>query len=114
MLTRQDIYNRVKKHLLEQNAVAMHDSGNCAYLGDGGKKCAIGCMIPADKYEPRFEGLPFTGDEIRPVLEEVMGRPMDDDDNTLFTALMYCHDNIKVSVWDKELYAIATRNGLLP
>lgn len=114
MLSRQAIYDRIKQHLLSQDGEAFHTSGNCAYHADDGKKCAVGCLIPDDKYQPSFEGLPYTGPEIKPILEEVIGRPLQEDDNKLLDALMYCHDNIRVALWDKELYAIASRQGLQP
>ena len=28
----------------------------CAYRGDNGLKCAIGCLIPDEKYDPKMDG----------------------------------------------------------
>lgn len=49
MLTRLEIANKVRAHLLKQGERA---SGGmrfaCGYLDHKGRKCAIGCLIPED------------------------------------------------------------------
>lgn len=58
----QDIYNTVRTHLLTQNAKSMRPSRlpagdpQCAYRGSGGMKCAVGVLIPDEKYSPSMEG----------------------------------------------------------
>lgn len=60
MKTRQEIFNQVAEHLMTQGAQSVIRSKNleriCAYRGDGGLKCAIGCLIPDDYYSPDMEG----------------------------------------------------------
>lgn len=38
--------------------VGWSDGGDmiCRYRGDNGAKCAVGVLIPDERYEPRFEG----------------------------------------------------------
>lgn len=52
--TKQEIYDYVIAKLREQGRPSMsHDGGSsiiCAYRGDGNAKCAIGHLIPDDRY----------------------------------------------------------------
>jgi hypothetical protein len=64
MITNREIFDRVEKHLLAQNARAMEvstkemmDYPACLYLARDGKKCAVGCLITAEHYSPMIEGL---------------------------------------------------------
>lgn len=61
----QEIFDTVAKHLLTQNAVSAsgerHSPSNafeCLYRGDNGLRCAVGCLIPDDVYDPVMEGSP--------------------------------------------------------
>jgi hypothetical protein len=48
----------VKTHLLSQGARSTHpETIACAYRGEGGLKCAIGILIPDDKYNPEWDEL---------------------------------------------------------
>jgi hypothetical protein len=53
-MDKQAIFDKVTTHLLEQGRPAMNEHG-CAYRGEDGTKCAIGCLIPDDLYMPAFE-----------------------------------------------------------
>lgn len=56
-MTTQEIFNRVARHLLTQGARAANPvTGACLYRAPDGKKCAVGCLIPDDKYRADFEG----------------------------------------------------------
>lgn len=47
-MKKQEIYDKVCKHLAKQKTRAMNkgvDKG-CAYRDDDGRKCAVGCLIP--------------------------------------------------------------------
>lgn len=49
----------VVKHLYSMKGQSMrkvNGAQSCAYRGRAGAKCAIGCMIPDDVYEPQMEG----------------------------------------------------------
>lgn len=51
----------VRTFLLEQGgpATTLDRIGEalCAYRGDNGRKCAVGCLIPDSEYDPYIEGL---------------------------------------------------------
>src|SRR5260221_432320 len=56
-----DIFTKVTKHLLTQNAKAESfnkktQHTDCCYLTPTGLKCAIGCLIKSDCYDPAIEG----------------------------------------------------------
>ncbi len=54
-MTLQEIYDKVKAHLIAQGRPAMEDD-TCCYRTASGLKCAVGCLIPDDRYQPGFEG----------------------------------------------------------
>lgn len=56
MLTKQEIYNRVKAHLLAQGGPAMEGKA-CAYRAGDGKMCAVGCLITEEAYTPEIENV---------------------------------------------------------
>lgn len=53
--TAQEVFNQVSKHLLTQNAPSVLSNGSCAYRGEGGLKCAAGCLISDDEHDEKFE-----------------------------------------------------------
>lgn len=59
MITKQQIFTKVKAHLLQQGKQSMRQTKPvqiCAYRGDEGLKCAIGCLIPDNEYSSCIEG----------------------------------------------------------
>lgn len=61
-MTKQEVFDTVATHLLTQKAVAMDVHGStCMYRGTEGRKCAVGCLIPDEVYEERFEKLEIGG-----------------------------------------------------
>ncbi len=69
----QDIFNQVATHLFKQGqqskaiiADPYWTPGSgfdqmremCAYRGEAGLACAVGCLIPDEAYRPEIEGLP--------------------------------------------------------
>ncbi len=60
MPTKQEIFTQVKDHLLKQGCKSQKMVDGtliCAYRGDNGCKCAAGCLIPDDMYDPDFENI---------------------------------------------------------
>lgn len=84
-MTKQETFDIVAKHLLAQNKKALavfEDNINegCAYRGADGTKCAAGCLIPDDKYDPTFEGVGV-------VMEDYAPPPWTQADDTAARAL---------------------------
>ena len=56
-MTDQEIFNIVALHLFKQQAGSFdEDREHCLYRNDDGLKCAIGILIPDDKYDSKMEG----------------------------------------------------------
>lgn len=57
---RSEIFNYIVEHLRRQGkeSKSTDHSGDqlCAYRGDGGTMCAVGCLIPDDEYRESYEG----------------------------------------------------------
>ena len=60
LTNRSEIFNHVVEHLRRQgkeSKLTNHAGGyDCAYRGDGGTMCAVGCLIADDEYDPTWEG----------------------------------------------------------
>ena len=61
VMNKQEIFDTVVKHLAKQKtkSVLPRPHGNdmqCVYRGEGGMKCAVGCLIPDELYDPDMEG----------------------------------------------------------
>lgn len=105
-MTGQEIFDKVAKHLLTQNAQSMGIMG-CAYRGDNGLQCAVGCLIPDELYRPEFEGK----------TAHFLGRGLQDtlwglENQGLVEALQHVHDRRPVSAWKDGLCNVAYSNGL--
>jgi hypothetical protein len=59
----QTIFDTAVLHLAQQQRPAIDNTGACRYRADGGLKCAIGCFIPDDQYNPGMDGL-WDGDTV--------------------------------------------------
>lgn len=56
-MTPQQIFDTVATHLFAQGKQALRDDGiHCAYRGQNGTKCAVGCLISDDQYFKGIEG----------------------------------------------------------
>ena len=53
-MNNQEAFDHVIKHLTTQPRAK--EGLRCVYRTDDGRKCAIGCFIPDDKYDSDFEG----------------------------------------------------------
>lgn len=56
LTSRSDVFNHVIEHLRKQGTKSLvHHEDMCAYRGDGGTMCAVGCLITDDEYSSSFE-----------------------------------------------------------
>lgn len=110
-MTRQETFNTVKEHLLRQNAKSQCPNPEwregdlmCAYRGEGGRRCAAGCLIPDTLYRRGMEGK--TSFTLRKLFEE-LGHNVE-----LVDRLQQCHDSVPVEDWAAKLRDIAEVEGL--
>lgn len=119
-MTAQQIYNKVKKHLLKQKCRATDKNGHCLYRGEGGLKCAVGALIPDSKYKSKFEmhgvsllidmGCKFLlATDLKGV--DVLGRSVA---KSFLNDLQEVHDCRSVKDWDYHLADVALSYGLEP
>lgn len=111
-LTRQEIFDKVSKHLLTQNKKAKDDT-TCRYLTPDGLKCAIGCLIEVG-YDERIEGLGLPDSYMKRGLgymDIFIGilkkNKIASHDLGFLQDLQQVHDNCEVEDWKYELKAMA-------
>lgn len=112
-MTAQEVFDTVALHLLTQNAKSMlppdEDFETCAYRSPDGRKCAVGCLIPDDKYDDRVERLNI--EEVADLLGGDTGELLLDHED-LLDALRQVHDDYDPERWRDELRVVATEQSL--
>jgi hypothetical protein len=114
-MTQQEIFDHVSTHLFTQGGRALADDGrSCAYRGEGGTSCAIGCLITDDRYVPHMEGKTAYG-----LIENITGmRAYLGWHEPLYRDLQNTHDDVRKGFWDTtgnmraELHRIAEQHAL--
>ncbi len=123
-MTSQTMFDRVATHLLTQNKPARDSNGECRYRTKDGLKCAIGELIPDDKYDPDFEGAggsalymkPDYGDGDSPFtrktaeIRKAAGFTL--KQGRLAYALQSVHDEYEPKQWLAQLFGVAANFGL--
>lgn len=125
MLTKREIFEKVKGHLLTQKAVSRKSRSasspvyGCAYRGEAGMKCAVGCLISDADYSLDFEGAaPVAAtdlnrfvpeDRVYRINQALMNAGVDMNDRKtaeMVRELQFLHDNKPVHEWATELQLI--------
>lgn len=101
--TEQQVFDQVAAHLLTQGVRSIIGAV-CMYRGPDNNKCAVGCLIGDDEYEPEWEGAGWTGLMERLQLPAVHFR--------LIASLQVTHDEFPISCWPNRLREIADIRGL--
>ena len=90
--TQQEVVDTVAKHLREQGERSMAEDGDgdpmCAYRGEAGRMCAIGCLISDGRYRPQWEGIGVN----HSMANVVYGREAGANERRLLRALQNLHD----------------------
>lgn len=84
-------------------------------IGHNGKvlKCAVGCLIPDEDYDPAFERKTVSRLIDRcPGILDIMGRAP--ENIYLLSALQLVHDAQDVCEWDQQLKKVAVNFNLDP
>lgn len=114
--TLQSIFDQVARHLLTQGSKSRDARTDmCFYRQDGGRKCAVGCLIPDELYTDEIEGC--TVDELlfdHPEFSEKFGLEDGDEREQLLFDLQKTHDVCDVDSWLEKLEWIAGIHGLSP
>lgn len=110
-MNRQETYDKVRDHLMNQGERSFLEGAGCQYRGPGGMSCAVGCLIPDSIYKPDIEST-FADDLPGNVLWAIGARTK--DDATFLRRLQQIHDIHRVEDWPDRLYNFAVENGLRP
>ena len=109
----QSIFDQVARHLLTQKKRSLRrprPAANliCAYRGDNGLKCAVGCLISDEDYDPSMEGLSVREGAVRDWRFK-RGYTMFGE---LLLRLQEVHDFHEPEHWPRLLASVATYFGL--
>ena len=120
--TKQQVFNKVAKHLLKQNERATNADGGCMYRGEAGTKCAVGCLIPDKKYTEELDYPEMGSSNLarsRAVQEVLEGEGLQLFENgkptemmDMLNRLQSVHDNTAPSAWEFHLKRCAKELGL--
>src|SRR3954470_268960 len=111
-MNRQEVYNKVKNHLLTQMKVATVEvefegkiTHSCAYRTEEGLKCGIGCLILDDYFKWSFNGQAVTNSEVRKALNlSGIVYVSDSEDEEFLCQIQMIHDEINPDRWKIKLY----------
>lgn len=106
-MNKHEVFAKVKAHLLAQGKRSMGDNG-CAYRGANGRMCALGCLIPDDKYVPEIEGSTICSWKVWACLPVEYSQEME----SLLVALQRTHDQNDPEEWAVRLGQIAVAFGI--
>jgi len=113
-MTDQELFDRVATHLLMQGRRAMRGgmgSDYCAYRSPDGLTCAIGCLIPDERYDPELEGQSATSYAV------LNAAGLTGEQARLASVLQHIHDDPSVEAvegWASDLRELAIRFDLNP
>ena len=110
-MTRQEMFDIAAKHLLTQRVRSVDPvTGSCRYRGSQGRMCAIGPMIPDEKYSPDMEGRGVGSCDVW----NAMGLDSGDRGNlmTLAHKLQDIHDASAPTAWPYMLLTLALEYNL--
>ena len=99
-MTLQEIFDKVNFHLRSQNAKSLDEFGKCAYRGQDGRSCAVGCLIPDELYKPSMEYM--VSDQIDG-LSSIVGTQDYPEKLYLLRGLQLIHDIYPPEQWEHEL-----------
>ena len=112
---KSELFEKVRNHLLEQGRRAADEKGDCLYRGPDGTKCAVGCIIPDDLYDPDMEDCSAFevkhGAEdvakIRRIWKAVEDRlDLTEENKSLLQRFQRIHDQVPADEWEVALKAL--------
>lgn len=116
----QEVFNKIKAHLLSQKKRSVFQPAQssilettCAYRGDDGLKCAVGCLISDEAYTPEIELNYSDSSIVRDALTK-SGIEMTDTMRLMIGRLQRIHDVAPVEHWEAHLNDAAKDYNLQP
>ena len=111
----QTIFDRVAAHLLAQGRPSLSAIrlGVCAYRGEGGLRCAVGCLIDDAHYSEALEGYSVQlGDVLRAVKSSLGLQHLAPRTADLLGDLQHLHDLTPPEEWREGLKGLARQYDL--
>lgn len=112
--TGQEVFDQVAAHLMKQ--MKKSSNGNvCVYHSKDGLKCAAGCLIGDDEYDPRFEGHRWDSLALGYALdffEKFVAVDVPKFHMDLICELQRLHDDFVVEEWKQQLHDLANKFNL--
>lgn len=114
-MTKQEIFDKVARHLLTQNKRASRNN-ECAYLSDDGLKCAAGCLLQEGS-EARASRVRWPGSRRLQVVtlpedKSLYSQASRIGNGDFVRGLQFVHDFFEPSEWHEELMKIACNHKL--
>lgn len=117
MISQQETYDTVARHLRKQNAPSVrkytHRGPEGMYRSPDGKMCAIGCLIPDDEYQEDL----FESEYVNVLVEEYKCPSLLEHDLDLLMELQGVHDVTvegDAAIWSVgDTFWEACKEGLL-
>lgn len=113
MKSMQETFDKVVRHLLTQKEVSRRGEGGCAYRGEDGLMCAVGCLIPDENYSDVLERRAADHKAVLGALS-VQHRPSTTEEALLLVHLQWCHDESLPDGWPQGLAKVAAHFDLNP
>lgn len=93
---KQDYFNRAVEGLAKQGFTRSQHRRQCLYRSPNGKKCALGHLIPDDRYSESLEGRGVS----HALLVDVGFGELSLEDEEFFNNLQTCHDGAYTVTFD--------------
>ncbi len=109
-MTPQEIFDRVTEHLLAQGRACKSQEDSSCFYRMGPLRCAVGCLIPDERYSPELEGFELDGvGRVAEALVDVIPTHGAQRRTALgvLRALQNCHHQVHPKNWPKRLERVA-------
>lgn len=112
----QELFDTMVTHLRAQGVKASYqaDDGTtmCLYRAEGGRKCAVGCLIADEHYEEFMENTTPNATPVMNALESSLGYKLTDHELEFLEEMQTVHDAHDVNAWELCFDRIANEFGL--
>ena len=98
LVTDKDVFDYVSSFLINQNEKSTADDIGCAYRGDEGKKCAIGCIIADEFYHPSIEKQTAYDTKVLYAVKDSLPKYTIND--RFLSKLQEVHDGFESELWE--------------
>lgn len=96
-LTKQEYYDLLVRSASDGTFPSLDGDGSCLYRGPEGARCAVGLLIPDDRYTEELEGKVPGHNAVYQALEGSVPAGLTERD---LTAVQLCHDDVAAGSFD--------------